>query len=167
FNDGTRFVGLNRVTGNARFVGDIASNDLRFVSGVQTGGDGSAGSFGRLTGQVEWQAGDLNGQFEVASGATLSANIAGSKRQVGSLLVNNGTIAWNSAANMDGGNSARLVNHGRLEITSDADVQWGFGGQMQVDNDGLLIKSAGAGDTSLATLALSNTGIIDVRTGSI
>ena len=167
FNDGTRFVGLNRVTGSARFVDAIASDDLRFVSGTQTGGDGSAGSFGRFTGQVGWQAGDLNGQLEIASGATLTANVAGNKRQVGALLVNNGTILWSSDDSLQGGNSSRLVNHGRLEIASDADLTWSFGGQARLDNDGLLVKSAGAGDTSLATLALSNTGVIDLRSGSI
>ena len=116
---------------------------------------------------MAWQAGDLNGQFEIASGATLTANTAGSKRQVGSLLVNNGSILWSSDDSLQGGNSSRLVNNGRLEIASDADVTWNFGGQARLDNDGLLIKSAGAGDTSLANLALTNTGIIDVRSGSI
>ena len=155
------------MTSSARFVDAIASDNLRLVSGTQTGGDGSAGSFGRFTGQVGWQAGDLNGQLEIASGATLTANVAGNKRQVGALLVNNGTILWSSDDSLQGGNSSRLVNHGRLEIASDADLTWSFGGQARLDNDGLLVKSAGAGDTSLATLALSNTGVIDLRSGSI
>jgi fibronectin-binding autotransporter adhesin len=167
FNDGTRFAGLNRVTGNARFVDNISADDLHLVAGTQTGGDGSPASFARLGGQVHWLAGDLSGQFEIRSGATLDATTVSAKRQVGSLLVNNGTIAWNSAASLQGGNGSRLVNNGRFEIMGDADLTWNFGGQARFDNDGLLVKSAGAGTSSLATLALTNTGTIAVHAGAL
>ncbi len=167
FNAGTRFDGNIRISGNSRFVDQIEANGLRLVGGTQTGGDGSPGSVGRLGGSLAWEAGDLSGNFELRNGATLTATGAGNKRQVGSQLVNNGTIVWASDGILQGGNSSRLSNNGRFEIASDADIVWIFGGQAALDNTGLLIKTAGAGDSSLASLALTNTGTIDVRSGSI
>ena len=168
FNDGTRFTGLNRVTGSARFVDTITSNDLRFVSGTQTGGDGvTVGSRGRLAGVVGFEGGDLSGAWEIKSGAVMTATGVASKRQVGSDLVNNGTITWSSDAALQGGNGSRLLNNGRFELASDADLTWNFGGQARFDNAGLLLKSAGTGDSSLTGLALTNTGTIDLRSGSM
>ncbi|MCA8838307.1 MAG: hypothetical protein K8963_10720, partial [Proteobacteria bacterium] len=134
FNDGTRFVGEHRISGNSRFVDTIHSDDLRFISGTQTGGDGSLGSFGRMTGGVTWESGDLQGRFEIKAGAVLNATTAAAKRQVGSELLNNGTIVWSTEQQLQGGNSSVLTNNGRFEMTTDADLNWIFGGQAQLVN---------------------------------
>ena len=167
FNDGTRFLGNNRITGNARFVDHVQADDLHFVNGTQTGGDGTAGSTGSLGGTIGWEAGDLNGEFEIRSGATMTGTGAGSKRLLGAKLTNNGTLQWASNADLQGGINSQLVNNGRLDVSTDADLTWAFGGQASLDNAGLLRKSGGTDITSLSSLALSNTGTIDVESGAI
>ncbi|MBL9200841.1 MAG: hypothetical protein JNL39_10060 [Opitutaceae bacterium] len=167
FNDGTRFLGNTAVEGNARFVDLIQSSNLRLVSGTQTGGDGTAGSRGRFAGQVGWEAGDLAGNFEIKSGATMTASGGGAKRQVGSDVVNNGTILWNSTASLQGGNSSVLTNNGVFNVSTDASIAWVFGGQAAFANHGTFIKSGGMGETSIASLAFSNHGTVDVQSGAI
>ncbi len=167
FNGGTRFVGDNAVTGNARFVDVIQSDNLRLISGTQTGGDGSAGSRGRLAGTVGFEGGDLQGAWEIQAGATMTASGANAKRQVGSDIVNNGLIMWSADTPLQGGNSSVLTNNSRFEVTTDADLTHNFGGVPRVDNNGLFIKTGGAGDSSLAAVTLTNAGTIDVRSGSI
>ncbi len=163
FNDGTRFVGDHRMISASRYVGTIQSDTLRWISGTQTGGDGvTPGSAGRFAGQVAWEGGDLSGRIEIMAGAVLTASGADAKRQVGSNLTNNGTLIWNSGVALQGGNSSVLT-----DMRADAAVQWVFGGQAALVNDGLFIKTAGAGTSSLSSLALTNNGTIDVRAGSI
>ncbi|MFN0184074.1 MAG: beta strand repeat-containing protein, partial [Aquabacterium sp.] len=167
FNDGTRFVGNNAVTGEARYVDTVQSDGLRWVGGTQYGGDGTPGSYGRMAGGVTWEGGDLRDRFEVKAGATLVAIGAGSKRTIGGELVNNGLVRWDSDVSLQGGNGSVLVNNGRFEISTDAGIVWGFGGQSQVQNNGLLVKTGGAGVSSIVNVDLSSSGTIDVRSGAI
>jgi hypothetical protein len=168
FNDGTRFVGDNRVGGTSVWVGGITGDaGLRLVGGSHTGGDGSAGSAGRILSNLNWGQGDLFGRFEIAAGATLLADQPGSRRMIGGRLVNDGTVLWSDSNGLQAGNSAVLENNGRFEMAGNGGVVWAFGGQAQLVNNGLFIKSAGSGATSLSSLAVTNNGTIDVASGSI
>jgi fibronectin-binding autotransporter adhesin len=168
FNDGTRFVGEHRMEGQSRYVDKIQSDNLRWISGTQTGGDGvTPGSTASFAGQVSWEGGDVQGAFEILAGATLNASGAAVKRQVGSSITNNGTLRWDTTATLQGGNSSVFTNNGRFDMMADAALQWNYGGQASLVNHGLFIKTGGAGSSSLSGLALTNHGTIDVRSGSI
>ena len=167
FNGGTRFVGDQRMTGTSTFVGQIESDNLRLVGGTQLGGDGSPGSKATLAGAVSWEGGDLQRKWEIKAGATVTASGAATKRQVGSAITNDGTFRWSTTTTLQGGNSSVFTNNGVFDVRADADASWNFGGQAALVNNGLFVKSAGAGETSLSTLALTNNGTIDVRSGSV
>jgi hypothetical protein len=169
FNQGTRFTGAgaHTVSSNARFVGAFHTGNVFFTGGTQTGGDGTAGSKAVLQGPLTWMAGDLQGSWQIAAGSTFTAADAGNKRQVGGSVVNDGTFRWNTAAPFQGGNSGSFTNNNLVDIAADAAFVYGFGGQNSFVNAGLLIKSAGSGEASLANIALTNPGTMDVRSGSI
>jgi hypothetical protein len=167
FNDGTQFSGDARVQGNARWLGTSSADALTLAAGTQTGGDGSPGSEGRLRGNVSWLAGDLTGRLVLDAAATLTASGAGGKRQVGGTLVNEGQVVWNSDATWQGGNGSRLDNAGRIEMQTDADIVWIFGGQPTLANSGWLGKTGGSGTTDLSSLNLANTGTLEVASGTI
>ena len=113
-----------------------------------------------------WE-GDPQQNFEIKSGATLTATGATAKRQIGSNLTNNGTFNWSTSATLQGGNSSVFTNSYRFDMMADAAVTWNYGGQASLVNNGLLIKTAGAGTGDLSALALTNNGTMDARSGSI
>lgn len=171
FEDGTTFTGsgLHSVSRNATFVGtSTASGNLVLEHGTLTGGDGTPGSQAVLAGAATWSGGDLAGGWRIAGGTTLTGSDGSNKRINGASLVNDGTLAWNSADPLQMGNAASITNNGVIDIATDADVVHAFGGQPTLDNRGLIVKSGGAGETSFAnSLMLANEGTIDVRTGSV
>lgn len=161
FNDGTRFTGagVNSVGGNARFVGGISSSNLRLAGGAQTGGDGSAGSMATLSGTTTWVAGDLNGSWKIAAGATLNAVDTGTKRSVGASIVNDGTWAWISTDSFQHGNSSVFTNNGLFVATADATMFWAYGGQGQFINSSSGIVRADGGKTlTIGNVALASNG---------
>lgn len=169
FNDGTVFTGggVHRVSAGARFVGSIDSNaDLRLTGGRHTGGDGTAGSEAALRGGWSWAGGDLIGAWRNAGGNLVVADGA-AKRQVGGTFVNDATIRWSSTEALQGGNAGTFTNNGTFEVSTDADVTHNFGSRYSFVNQGVFMKTAGSGETSLATVALTNPGTITVRSGTI
>jgi fibronectin-binding autotransporter adhesin len=169
FNDGTVFTGggMHRVSAASRFVGSIDANaDVRLTGGRLTGGDGTAGSEAALRGGWGWTGGDLSGAWRNAGG-TLDVADGAAKRQVGGTFVNDGTIRWASIEALQGGNAGTFTNNGTFEISTDADVTHAFGSRYSFVNQGVFVKTAGSGETSLATVALSNPGTIIARSGTI
>lgn len=134
FRSGTVLEGDVRVAGSATYVGGIQADNLQWTGGTQFGGDGSPGSSATVTGTVRWQAGDVQRSFVIASASVLQAEGAGAKRQVGGEIVNDGTLVWQSTATMQTGNGSLLLNQGRVEFRSSANVEWIFGGQGRVTN---------------------------------
>ncbi|CAN0451842.1 unnamed protein product, partial [Phaeothamnion confervicola] len=169
FNDGTRFVGLNRVTGSARFVDDISSDDLRFIGGTQTGGDGvTPGSRARLAGEVGFEGGDLSGAWEIMAGAVMTGSGATTKRQVNSDILNNGTFRWATTQQLQAGNSSLFTNNGLVEVTESAIFNWNFGGQHQlINNASGTVRATNNAALNIAALALtSHGGLFEAGAGS-
>ncbi|HMM70705.1 MAG TPA: hypothetical protein PKC22_00520, partial [Rhodocyclaceae bacterium] len=91
FNAGSRFTGAGvvNIAGNASFNGSFYSDNLLLSSGNFTGNAASFdGGVASSAGAVTWQGGDLYGSWTIGSDATLTAINGGSKRQVGSSIVN-------------------------------------------------------------------------------
>ncbi len=169
FNDGTRFVGLNRVTGSARFVEAIASDDLRFVSGTQTGGDGvTLGSRARLSGVVGFEGGDLAGAWEIKAGAIMTGSGASTKRQVGADIINNGTFRWATTQQLQGGNGSLFTNNALMEVTESAVFNWNFGNQHQlINNASGTVRATNNANLNISAIALtSDGGLFEAITGS-
>jgi hypothetical protein len=116
---------------------------------------------------VSWTGGGLQDNWEIADGSIVTASGAGDKQQLGSTIVNHGTLIWEADAALQGGSGASLTNNGLVDIRSDADFTHNFGAPNTLVNNGLLRKSAGNGETSLAQIGLSNSGTIEVLAGSI
>lgn len=170
FNDGTRFTGAgtHTVSNDARFVGAFRSANLVFApGGVRFGGDATTGSKAIAQGTLEWRGGELQGDWEVASGSTLAATGTGAKTQRGGSVLNKGTVAWKSDASLQTANGARFTNDGVFDVSTDADLAHATGMPGAFVNNGRFVKSGGSGETSLAGVTFSNTGAIDVRSGTI
>ncbi|MBC7377237.1 MAG: PEP-CTERM sorting domain-containing protein, partial [Burkholderiaceae bacterium] len=169
FNNGTVFggAGTHLVTNNASFFGSFTAQNLALQSGTFTGGDGvTPGSQAVLNGHVAFTGGQLTGNWQVAPGQTLTAKDGSSKFIANATLTNQGTLAWQSGdtAYLS---SSTLINQGKVDLQSDALMQYYSGSQPAFVNSGLLVKSAGTGTSNLSTVVLSNTGTIEVQTGTI
>lgn len=170
FNDATRFsgAGTHTVSNDARFVGSFRSANLIFApGGVRVGGEaGASGSKAIAQGTLEWRGGELQGDWEVAAGGTLTAAGSGAKTQRGGAVLNKGTVAWNADVPLQLAQSARFGNEGVFDVATDADLV-SAGAPGTFVNSGRFVKSSGDGVTSLAGVALTSTGVIDVRSGTI
>lgn len=169
FNANTQFIGAGtvRVANTANFVGTQRSSNLLLAGGTLTGGSGALGSKGVLRGTTRWSSGDLAGTWQLDAGQSLATTGTGSRRINAGSFSNLGTITWATAEALQMFNSASFVNDGNLLLQEDASVLWVAGGQPTFTNNGLLRKTGGAGNSSLASLNLVNNGTLQVDTGTL
>ena len=169
FNDGTRFTGSGQVgvASNATFVGGFTTQNgnLTLSNGTFTGGDGSAGSRAVANGNLNWATGTLAGNWQVAAGQTLTLQ-GGNYKYLNAALTNSGTIAATDTLYVENGKT--LANQGTYDLRGDVGVLNNGGGGNFV-NTGLVVKSAGAGISTIGNgIAFDNAGgTVDVRTGTI
>lgn len=165
FNDGTQFIGAGRirVASNATFSGNYTSANLELESGTASGNNANKAI---AHGTTKWTGGSINGTWELASGHTLVGADGAAKQLVNHNVTNNGTILWQTTNNITGGGGT-LINNGLFEFQTNADMTHTSGGQPAFANNGMVRKSAGAGETSLASISFSNNGVVDVQSGSI
>ena len=167
FNAGTQFIGagFHVANGDNTWSGAFNSaNSLYMLDGVHTGAhaviNGSAGFYGGI----------LKGTWQVAPGQTLVG--AGYPDKIidgaGTVVTNRGTFAWTNTDPLYLQNSAVLLNQGTLHFSADSSVFYNGGAAPSFVNTGLIIKSGGAGTTTIGdNLGFDNQGTIDVRTGTI
>jgi hypothetical protein len=132
-------------------------------------GGGSLGGTGHLSvgGRLMWGGGTVGGALTVEILGTLTIEGTGAKALNGEgTLVNRGLIAWSGLADIQTGNSARIINEpvGLIDIRNDQSLYQSNGGV--ITNRGTLRKSAGDGNTVIA-VPLHNSGVIDVQSGSV
>lgn len=165
----TRYTGAGviRAVGDARYIGQQKSSNLRLAGGTQTGGDGTLGSTANLRGTTRWTGGDLAGAWQVDSGQTLQAEAGSGKRLAGAQLTNAGTLVWATNDGWQMFNGASVVNDGLVQIDGDVALSWLAGGQPSVVNNGVWRKTAGAGSSGMASMLFSNNGTLQVDSGSI
>jgi hypothetical protein len=120
----------------------------------------------------EWTAGLMTGggTTKIASGADLT--LSGKDRKyLGNRTIDNlGTLIEASTGDLvDFEGAAVLNNAGVFDIRSD--IAWqnytGASGSLTLNNSGMLKKSAGVGTFTLAVLAFSNKGSIEVKSGTL
>ncbi len=168
FYAGTQFTGAGQVavTSNASFIGVYTTNsNLTLSNGTFTGGDGSAGSKAVVNGNTTWTGGSMAGNWEVAAGRTLAVAGGGSKYLIGT-VTNQGAVLATDNLYFQYGNT--FNNAGRYTLQGDVGLVDGYASGNFI-NTGLLVKSAGAGTSSLASVAVTNAvgGVIDVQAGTI
>jgi hypothetical protein len=120
-----------------------------------------------MQGTLEWRGGELQGDWEVASGGTLTATGTAAKIQRGGSVLNKGTVRWNADASLQMANGARFSNDGVFDVSTDADLAHFVGMPGTFINNGRFVKSGGSGETSLTSVTFSGAGVIDVRSGTI
>ncbi len=166
FQDGTQLTGTGTgsviVAGNANFSGRIHSDNLYIVSSTSTGNDA------RLEGTTSrFEGGTLTGTWEIASGHQMMVIGAAQQSLTNATLTNSGTVTLQGAASLKTSNG-NIVNQGRFELQGDGSVR--YGGSPWVStftNQGLLVKSGGTGVSDFSQLYFSNTGTVDVRSGTL
>lgn len=170
FNDGSRFTGAgsNTVTGTARFVGTITSDNLRFSAGSLIGGDGTPLSRALLNGSTEWLGGDFSGAWTLPAAQKLNANTGPNGKRLSGDFVNAGTLLWNTTDGLSGQNGAVWTNNGVFEARKSATLTWVAGGQPSLINSATGIVRANKGAVlTMGNFALtSNAGRFDAKPNS-
>jgi hypothetical protein len=164
FNAGTQFTGagLKAITNSATFNGPFSAINLSLQGG------NFRGNAAALSGSADFFGDTFTGTWTVAPGATLSAVSTRSKFLDNVSFTNQGTIAWNTPSALFFLNNARLFNHGTIDLAADSNMLHNGGAVGSFINNGLIIKSAGAGTTSITNnLGFDNRGVLNVSSGTI
>jgi hypothetical protein len=141
------------------------------VAGFTLSGGALNGS-GKLTitKTMTWTAGTMgaSGITQVAPGATLQISGSSSKRLDGRKLVNAGTTAWKETGIFQIRGGAEFDNQGTFDIQTDTLMT--TGGPILPNtfiNRGTVIKSAGAGTTTIRVTFNNEGSVIAVRSGTL
>jgi hypothetical protein len=159
FGNGSSFTGGGStvVSAGASFTGVLTSANLVLSGGIFTG------SGAQVNGAVAWTGGTLGGDWTVNAGQSVAIQGGGYKYLNGS-LANQGTLA--AADNLYFQNGNTLSNVGLYDMQGDVGLyDGGYNGYFT--NTGTLRKSAGSGTSYVAITGFSNSGTIDVQSGSI
>lgn len=166
FNAGTQFTGAgsNVAAGSNSFNGSFGSANLVLQSGSH---NGTAAVIG---GQAAFTGGSLTGTWRVAPGQTLTAGDGGFKYVEGSgtVLTNQGSMAWATSDQLYLMSGATLLNQGTLNFSGNGGVLYNGGSAPSFVNTGLITKTGGAGTTTISdNLGFDNLGTVDVQAGTI
>lgn len=167
--------GLTQITaGGLRLNGIAATSNLAevFLSGGELGGTGSK----NVNGLLNWTGGSLGTRFNSAGVLNLNGGVAitgsNTKTFAGGTYNNLGTLTWTGTGNLNvntGGTFNNLLG-ATFDIQNDADVTRS-NGAMSFFNDGLLVKSAGSGETlysvSFSSFTNRSTGVVEVASGTL
>ncbi len=168
FQAGSRFNGggVNAASGNNSFQGRFESGNLELRAGTHAGEGAVVG------GTAAWTGGYVTGTWTVADGQRLAGRDGGNKFVQGEATVlevaPGGTLAWETGNALYLQSGARLINRGRLDLQADGGLYYNGGAAVALINEGLLVKSGGAGTAVLGNnLGLQNLGTIAVRSGTL
>jgi hypothetical protein len=160
FNGGSQFKGPGAVvvSNGASFNGSFTTQgNLRLAGG--TFGGGAA----QIDGDTAWSGGTFNGGWTLQAGRTLSIAPGGYK-YLNASLTNLGTVVATDHLYFTNGNT--LANSGVYEMQGDVGLyDGGYNGYFT--NSGTLRKSAGAGTSYVSIIGFSNSGVIEVASGTI
>lgn len=160
FNDGSRFIGDGQVhiTSGASFNGGFYTvGNLVLASGLFTG------TAARMDGPLVWSGGSLGGDWTVPAGKSLTLAGGGTK-YLDAALSNLGMIA--ATDNLYLQNGRVLTNQGLYDLQGDLSLYDG-GNNGRFVNSGTLRKSGGTETSLVSIIGFSNTGTVDVRTGTL
>jgi hypothetical protein len=168
FEPGSRFGGAGRIvfeSGNHAFREGFTSTvaELRLAGAtLRSVGDGPV----VIGGDLAWSGGIVQGSWALPAGQTLSG-LTGSFKQLRGSFANAGEVIWATAQNLElSGSGTVWRNAGLFDLQADAGIVFVNNLGERFDNTGLLRKSGGSG-TSTITSRLSNTGILEVTSGTL
>jgi len=143
----------------------VTVDDATTVGNLTLGAGVTLAGPGKLTvnGSLNWTGGNLTGWLQCNGGA-----VSGSAAhyQYGGQLVNAGTLTLN--ASITTGYAAGITNlpGAVFDLTSDVGITYYTGARGAIYNQGTFRKSGGLGVSAL-TEPFSNTGTVDVETGTL
>jgi hypothetical protein len=117
-----------------------------------------------VTGTLNWTGGTLSGDGQLVTSGSMAISGSGGKNLDGRTLNNAGTVTWTGGGNINGGNNAVFNNQSGAVFDAQTDAT--LGGGIVFNNAGTFKKSAGTGTTTVNAL-FSNTGTLDVETGTV
>ena len=151
--------------GDVRFNGSATTTNVTLSSGKLQG-------TGTLVVEktMTWTGGTMQGSGTtvIQSGAELVLSGAGDKTLNQRTLDNAGTLTWSGGTWLSGG-TATILNQaaGVIDLQGDLTCAFnGYGSQSQIQNIGLVKKTAGAG-ASLLEIPLNNDGTLIVQSGTV
>ena len=132
------------------------------ISGSTLGGSNT------VAGTLNWNAGAMNGGWlTVASNGLLNFNLSNAKNMPNSVLVNNGTVAWNGGS-IQGNSSTFITNNSLWAVEFDNTVlNNAYGGTPIFVNAGTFSKSGTYGTTYISGVSFLNSGTLDLESGSL
>lgn len=123
-----------------------------------------------VTGTLTWTTGNLNGTWNIASGATF--NIAGNATKLignGAAINNAGTINWSGPGDLQAYQSVVLTNlsGANFNATSDATMSNYYSGNAFTNNAGAHFTKNGGSGTTRIDWNVNNAGNMTVSTGRV
>jgi len=120
-----------------------------------------------INGDIYWNAGTISGSGKITANAQI--NIAGplTKTLLGRTIDNAGTLSWSGTGAVDAGQGATINNllGGFIDLQGDASGTYLGGLPTTFNNQGSLIKTAGDGVAALDQI--NNTGLVEIRSGTL
>ena len=177
FNDGTSFSSpagnIRIISGATTISGTLTSAGLEFAGGDLYGSATIGGTMAWTAGT--WRAADV---VTFSAGSTLSLRGTADKLLVradgygsgGRILRTGGTLVWSDSGRIVGNDGAGIdvITGGLLEIRNDSSFVYGGGGNIPLlTNAGTVRKVASAGTTVFESVALINTGRLELLGGSL
>lgn len=142
-------------SGEVRFNGDIrlSGTVAESIASLRMTGGGLSGTAPcMITGSLTWEAGTVSGALSVPGGSSLQVQGAGSKQLAHSAILNiSGTYLWNGPAAVQGYENCRVnvLTGGVFNLAADGDPLNNYNGGNEFINEGLMVKSGGAGGSTL------------------
>ncbi len=156
FNAGSIFTGAGAVNiaSNATFAGASSSSNLNFVGGVFTGNAAA------LSGTADWAGGTFSGDWNLTTGAALTATTGSNKFFNAANFTNNGTINW-TGGNIFFANGAQLINNGLFDYSTTQSLNNSGGPVSTITNSASGTFRVGAAQTvTIANRFVNNGGTL-------
>ncbi|MBX3634884.1 MAG: hypothetical protein KF683_05770 [Rubrivivax sp.] len=119
-----------------------------------------------VRGQVVWSGGEIQASWTLEAQSLMKGQ-AGAAKTLSGRLDNEGRVEWETGNPLVlSGAGTAWHNAGSFDLQADASIVWNGSQDVRFDNTGLLRKSGGSG-TSTISSKLSNTGIIEVTSGTL
>lgn len=149
------------VSPGAAFQNGGAITNLTIVGSTLIGSNSVAGTF-------NWIDGKLSGSLTVISNGLITISGGSDKDMPGAWLANNGTVLWQSGR-IRGNASSSITNNGLWLVQNDYEMNndYGGSGNLSFVNTGTFRKQTTFGGTAFKNVPFSNSGILDVQSGTI
>ena len=149
-------MGANQTT----LSGAIRSSNLEFRSGTLLGAS-------TIGGTLNWTGGTISGTVTIPATSTLNISGDAAKPLSGGVINTGGTTYWTGAGNFNLNNNATFNNTGDFNVQTDASLVQIGGGTSTFTNQGTFTRSGTPGMATVQLGRFSNTGIVDVQTGTL